>query len=84
MSRAAQIIQDVVGSHDRAFGKDDPTLSLKLGQELSEVGGLGQGLERAVGLEFAGFLVHGREGLEAGEQKGLGAGWAIVVAPDGQ
>src|SRR5690349_22001108 len=64
VSVAAQVVQDVVGADHRTFGKNDPALGLKLAQQLSEGGGLGQGVELTLELELAGGVQLPQPGAE--------------------
>src|SRR5205807_7825237 len=76
VSVSAQVIQDVVGSDHRTFGKDDPTLSLELAQQLCESAGLAKSLEVALELELAGGVKLEQSGTELGsEDLAHGAHW---------
>jgi hypothetical protein len=51
---AAQVVQDGVGSDDRALGEDDPAASAHLAQQGREGAGVLEEFKMAVELEFAG------------------------------
>src|SRR6267154_828381 len=64
VSVASQIIQDVVGSDDRAFGKNDPTMGAELAQQRGESSGVLERQQVCVELKFAGGMELEQRGAE--------------------